>query len=507
MPAGRTTQMRVLHVASECYPLIKTGGLADVVGALPGALAQVGVSARVFLPNYPMVAKAVTSARAAMKVADLFGGPASVLKARGPDGLTLYLLDAPHLFDRPGNPYLGPDGKDWSDNPLRFAALAKMAARFAANPAGNWRPDIVHAHDWQAALVPAYLRAAKIPKRRQAMPRTVMTIHNMAFQGLMPAKDRAVLGLPAAMFTDSGMEYYGQVSFLKAGLVYADHLTTVSPTYARETRTEEFGMGLHGVLRERADAYTGILNGVDINVWDPETDPLIAAPYSRARRAGKARNKAALQTAFGLPQNKRAPLFAVVSRLTEQKGLDLLLDVLPMIADRGGQLAVLGSGDARLEAGFRAAAKARPDHVGVQIGYDEPLSHLIQAGSDILLVPSRFEPCGLTQLYALRYGTVPLVARTGGLADTVIDANDAALATGTATGIQFAPVTVEALAFALERAFDLVADARVWRKLTSRAMAHPVSWGKSAEVYGALYRDLAAAPTATQPDSSLPERK
>ncbi len=482
--------MRVLHVASECYPLVKTGGLADVVGALPAALADVGVNARILLPMYRDIAAAISSAKPVMAIDDAFGGPARVIKAKGPNGLSLYLLDAPHLYDRPGNIYLGANGKDWPDNPLRFAALARTAAALATDPSGKWRPDILHAHDWQAALAPAYLRAPADARSRPA-PKTVMTIHNIAFQGLMPAADRAALGLPAAMFTASGMEYYGQVSFLKAGLVYADHLTTVSPTYAGETRTAAFGMGLHGVLSERAADYTGILNGVDTSVWDPQTDPLIAAPYSRARPGGKAANKAALQIAFGLPQKRRAPLFAVVSRLTAQKGLDLLLDVLPMIADRGGQLVVLGSGESALESGFREAAKARPAHVGVRIGYDEPLSHLIQAGGDVVVVPSRFEPCGLTQLYGLRYGAIPLVARTGGLADTVIDANDAALSAGAATGIQFAPVTVEALAIALERAFALYADRGVWRKMSNRAMGHPVSWAKSAEAYAALYRALA----------------
>ena len=478
--------MRVLHVASECFPLIKTGGLADVIGALPKALAAAGCDARVFLPNYPAVAAVLKDPQKVRSVKSLFGGSADILKARTADGLVLYVLDAPHLFDRPGNPYLGADGKDWPDNPVRFAACSQMAAGLALDPVGSWQPDIVHAHDWQAGLVPAYVHAADRPG-----PKTVMTIHNIAFQGLMPAKDRAALGLPDTMFTAAGLEYFGQVSFLKAGLVYADRLTTVSPTYAQETRTAEFGMGLHGVLAERAGDYRGILNGVDETVWDPETDPLIAAPYSRARPRNKARNKETLQGAFGLAQDKSAPLFCVVSRLTEQKGLDLLLDVLPMIGDRGGQLALLGSGDARLEKGFRAAAAARPDRFGVRIGYDEPLSHLMQAGADVILVPSRFEPCGLTQLYGLRYGTIPLVARTGGLADTIIDANDAGLAVGTATGIQFAPVTAEALAFALERVLALYGEPKVWRKLQNRAMAHPVSWAKSAAAYVALYRELA----------------
>ena len=478
--------MRVLHVASECYPLVKTGGLADVVGALPAALAGVGVDARILLPAYPVVAATVGAVRPVMVVEEAFGGPATIVEADGPGGLALYLLDAPHLYDRPGNPYLDPDGEDWPDNPVRFAALARAAAEFVTGAQADWRPDVVHVHDWQAGLTPAYLRAAGGP-----VPGSVMTIHNIAFQGLMPAAGHRLLGLPDAMFTDKGFEYYGQVSFLKAGLVYADRITTVSPTYAAETRTPEFGMGLHGVLSERADRYSGILNGIDTDVWDPQTDPMIAAHYSRRRPAGKAVNKAALQDAFRLPRKRRAPLFGVVSRLTSQKGLDLLLDVLPMIGDRGGQLVVLGSGDRALEQGFRRAAAARPTQVGVQIGYDEALSHLVQAGADIVLVPSRFEPCGLTQLYALRYGAIPLVARTGGLADTVIDANDAALAAGTATGIQFAPATVAALAFALERAFALYADRKVWRKMTNRAMGHPVSWDRSAAAYADIYRAVA----------------
>lgn len=484
--------MRVLFVASECYPLIKTGGLADVVGALPVALDRVDVDARVLLPAYPEVLERAGKTDVVAKLPKLFGSNGRLLATALDDGTGIFLLDAPHLFDRPGNPYLGPDGKDWPDNHLRFAALSWVAAEIGLGKAGSlgktgdlgWHPDLIHAHDWQAGLVPAYLYYAEA-----SLP-VVMTIHNLAFQGVFPATTLKALRLPQASFTMDGLEYFGQVSFLKAGLVYADLLTTVSPTYAREITTPAAGMGMDGVLRARRRDLIGIVNGIDETVWNPDGDPALPAPYTARRLRSKILNKEALQDRFGLAPELHAPLFCVVSRLTEQKGLDLLLEVLPALIERGGQLVMLASGDAALETAFVQAARDHPGRVGIVLGYDEPLSHLMQAGSDAIIIPSRFEPCGLTQLYGLRYGTLPIVARVGGLADTVIDANEAALADGVATGFQFAPVTAEALAMALDRAFDLYDQPKAWMAVQKRAMGRKVGWSEPARTYHRLYRRL-----------------
>lgn len=488
--------MRVLFVASECYPLIKTGGLADVVGALPLALAMEDVDARVLLPAYPGVLERAGKTDVVAKFPKLFGGSGRLLKAALDDGTGVFLLEAPHLFDRPGNPYLGPDGKDWPDNHLRFAALSWVAAEIGIGKAGRlgksgglgkmggWRPDLIHAHDWQAGLVPAYLHYAEA-----SLP-VVMTIHNLAFQGVFPATTLKALRLPAESFTMDGLEYFGHVSFLKAGLAYADFLTTVSPTYAREITTPAAGMGMDGVLRARKRDLIGIVNGIDEAVWNPNTDPAIPKPYTARRLRSKILNKEALQEQFGLAPDLNAPLFCVISRLTGQKGLDLLLQVLPELVGRGGQLVMLASGDADLEAAFVQAARDHPGRLGVVLGYDEPLSHLMQAGSDAIVIPSRFEPCGLTQLYGLRYGTLPIVARVGGLADTVIDANEAALADGVATGFQFAPVTAEALAMALDRAFDLYDQPKTWMAVQKRAMGRKVGWSEPAKAYHRLYQRL-----------------
>jgi phosphoglucomutase len=485
--------VRVLLVTPECYPLIKTGGLADVAGALPRALGRLGHDMRVLLPAYSGVLEQLDANAQVGAVPDLFGGEARLVHGRAATGLEVLALEAPHLYDRPGNPYLGPDGRDWPDNHRRFAALSWVASRIGLGELGGWRPDLVHAHDWQGGLAPAYLAFAG-----RARPPTVLTIHNLAFPGLFPAALLTDLRLPRASFTVAGLEYHGRISFLKAGLQYADRLTTVSPTYAREIRTREHGMGFDGVLRERAGALTGITNGIDVEAWNPARDPQIAAPYDVRRLKAKAVNKRAVQSRFALKAQADAPLFCVVSRLTEQKGLDLLLGALPVLLAGGGQLALLGSGDAALEAGFRVAGRAHAGRVGVVIGYDEPLSHLMQAGADAIIVPSRFEPCGLTQLYGLRYGTLPIVARVGGLADTVIDANEAALADGVATGFQFAPVTAEALGFALERAFALYRDPGRWRAMQRRAMTRKVDWSAPAEAYDRLYRHLLAATARTE---------
>jgi len=473
---GGRALMRVLSVASECAPLVKTGGLADVAGALPGALAPLGVEMRTLLPGYPAVIAALEGAEPVWAGEAPGLGAGRILSGRAA-GLDLMVLEAPQHFDRAGGPYLGPDGTDWPDNPERFAALSRAAGIIVDGEGGGWQPDIVHCHDWQAGLAPYHIARAG-----HVVP-TVMTIHNIAFQGLAPAAKLTALRIDKADFTREGVEYWGQVSALKAGLVFADHLTTVSPGYARELMTPDFGMGLDGVLRARADALSGILNGIDETVWDPATDTEIKR-YRTPR--GKAPNTARLRAEFGL-RDAAGPLCVVVSRLTEQKGLDLLLEALPALLDRGGQLALLGAGDPGLEHAFTALAG--PD-VGVRIGYDEALSHRMIAGGDAILVPSRFEPCGLTQLYGLKYGTLPVVALTGGLADTVIPATPAGLARPVATGLQFHPVTAQALADALIRLCELYARPELWSKLQRNAMAHPVGWDGSAAEYAALYERL-----------------
>jgi starch synthase len=413
--------MQVLSVASELYPLIKTGGLADVAGALPSALARQGVEVRSLVPGYPAV-MAGLEAPQRVHEAELFGGPATLVRGQA-NGLDLFVVDAPHLYARPGNPYTDELGQDWPDNAERFAALGQAALMLSGGAAPGFAPDVVHAHDWQAGLVPAYLNYAG--GRR---PGTVITVHNLAFQGRFPAHLLGSLGLPPSAYTIDGVEFYGGIGFLKAGLRLADRITTVSPTYAAEIATPEGGMGLEGLLQTRAAVLSGILNGIDETVWNPATDPLLPARFSPDRLDGRASNKRALQERFGIGQRPDGLLFGVISRLSWQKGLDLLLGSLPRLLAAGADLVLLGSGDAALEDGFLAAASAAPGRIGVKIGYDEGLAHLIQGGTDAILVPSRFEPCGLTQLCALRYGAAPVVSRVGGLNDTVIDANEMALA-------------------------------------------------------------------------------
>jgi starch synthase len=472
---------KVLFVASECAPLVKTGGLADVVGALPLALKDWDV--RVLLPGYPGLLAKIEGALAVAGFDSLFGGSARVVYGMV-SGLQVLLLDAPHLFDRKGSIYSGSDGKDWPDNPQRFAALSAVAAAIAGGVIPDWTPDVLHLHDWQAGLAAAYLQGA------DHRPAIVTTVHNIAFQGLAPAYLLGELGLRGALFQAGGLEYYGQISALKAALVWSDAITTVSPTYAVELTTPEFGMGLEGVIRDRAAVLRGFLNGIDTVVWDPARDNALPANYSASEPGGKAACKSALEAEFGFAPDAERPLFAVVSRLTAQKGLDLLGAAFAAVQAGGARLVVLGSGEAELEKGLTAMANKHPDSVAVRIGYDEALSHRIFGGADAILIPSRFEPCGLTQLYGLRYGTIPVVTRTGGLADSVVDANPAALAVGVANGIQFQPATVPGLDSGLRRTVALFRDKVTWRKLMRNGMRQPVDWKASAASYGALYREL-----------------
>lgn len=466
--------MKLLACASEVFPLVKTGGLADVAGALPGALAGQGIAVTTMLPGYPRVLEAAAPQGVALDLPGLFGGPARLLHATH-RGLALLVLDAPHLFARPGGPYAGPDGRDWPDNPIRFAGFAAAAAR-AAQELGF---DAVHAHDWQAGLVPAYLATAG------GGPRSLFTIHNLAFQGQFHASLFPVLGLPPAFMATDGVEYHGGVGYLKAGLWFADRLSTVSPTYAAEITAPEGGMGLDGLLRGRAAVLEGIVNGLDVAEWDPATDPHLPAPFDAQHLPARAANRAALRARMGLAEAD-APVIGFVGRLSWQKGVDLLLHALP----DGAQLALLGSGEPGLEHAARSLAAANPGRVSVHLGYDEGLARLVYAGSDLFAMPSRFEPCGLGQLCALRYGAPPVVAMTGGLADTVVNANDAALAQKAGTGFVHAPHSAPLLAAALRRACGLWRDRRGWAALQRRGMAQDLSWAVPAARYAATLRAL-----------------
>jgi starch synthase len=481
------THVQALAVASEIAPLIKTGGLADVAGALPQAMKAEGVDTITLIPGYDPVLSKAEKGEVVHELADLFGGSAQLIAAHV-GALRLFILDAPHLYRRSGGPYVDANGQDYPDNAFRFAALAKVACLIGQGIIPGYAPDVVHAHDWQAGLAPAYLHFSEKPR-----PATIITIHNLAFQGKFPKEILQGLGLPPHSYALDGVEYYGGIGFLKAGLQLADHITTVSPSYATEIMSAEGGMGLDGLLRARAGVLSGILNGIDDNVWNPAQDSLIAARYDHSSMASRAKNKTALQRRLGLVEERDVFLIGVISRLSWQKGLDLLLESLPALMDNGVQLAVLGAGDRYLESAFSAAAQANAGRVGVTIGFDETLAHLIQAGADALLVPSRFEPCGLTQLCALRYGAVPIVARVGGLKDTIIDANEMALAGGVATGFQFSPPSVEVLGGALRRALALFKDKQAWRELQINGMKTDVSWRGPAHHYAAIYRELIAA--------------
>ncbi len=478
--------MRVLQVCAEIFPLLKTGGLADVCGALPLALGRHGVEMRSLVPGFPAMKRGVVDAQPVATAFEMPDG-ARLLCGRLPsDGSPVYLIDAAHLFDRDGNPYLGPDGHPYADNHRRFALLGRVAAQLADGLDPAWSAQVVHGHDWHAGLAPAYLKAGQLYRGRRVAG-SVHTVHNLAFQGTFPLDVLPGLELPSHFYQTHGLEFHHQVSFMKAGLFYADRITTVSPTYAIEIQGAEQGCGLDGVMRKRSADLSGILNGVDDAVWNPATDTLIPAHYSADDTAPKAACRAALQAEFGLAPQTGAPLFGVVSRLTEQKGFNLILSGLRELLARGGQLVVLGSGDPPLVAALQHAASANPGAIGVRIGYDESLAHRIVAGSDVIMVPSRFEPCGLTQLYGLKYGTLPLVRRVGGLADTVVDSSLENLGDGLATGFVFDRFDAGDFDAALRRAFALHRRPDDWRAVQKNAMAQAYDWDAAAAAYAALY--------------------
>lgn len=475
--------MRVLSVASEVFPLIKTGGLADVAGALPAALKPYGVDMKTLLPGYPSVMKAVRDPEVRLVFNDLLGEKATVLEVTI-NGVSMLVLDAPAYYHRTGGPYVDETGKDYPDNWRRFGALSLAGAEIAEGAMPGWRPQLVHVHDWQAAMTPVYMRYRTAPE----LP-SILTIHNIAFQGQFGPAAFAGLDLPPHAYSVEGIEYYGDIGFLKGGLQTATAITTVSPSYALEILTPEFGMGLEGVIASRMDSLSGIVNGIDADIWNPETDPMIARRYGILTLKDRQANRKAIIEQFALDDDDD-PIFCVVTRLTWQKGMDLLAGALEEIVGMGGKLVILGAGDAALEASLLSAAAAHPGRVGMAVGYNEPMSHLMQAGCDAIIIPSRFEPCGLTQLYGLRYGCLPIVARTGGLSDTVIDANHAAIQAKVATGVQFSPVTTDGLLQAMRRAMRLFQDRKLWTQMQKQGMKSDVSWGRSAERYAALYSSL-----------------
>lgn len=482
--------LRILFVSPELSPWAKAGGLGDVSRDLPRALAQSDVDVRLLIPAYPALRDAFPGAR---QVADFPapGGalaPARLIEARdGP--LVLYLIECPRYYERPGTIYQTPQGSDWPDNALRFGLLSRVAALLGQpdSPLG-WRPELVHCNDWQTGLAPAYLAHA-----RGARAASLMTIHNLAYQGIFPRATLHELGLPPESYSLAGLEFYGRISFLKAGLYYATRLSTVSPAYAREIQQPELGFGLDGLLRQRSADLSGILNGIDERLWNPASDRYLAQPYDAERLDAKQANKAALQREFSLPEAPLAPLLGLVGRLVEQKGIDLVIAAAHEWARAGLQLVLQGTGAASFEAELRALAARYPQNISVRIGFDERIAHRVEAGADLFLMPSRFEPCGLNQFYSMRYGTPPVVRRTGGLADSVVDATAQTLAAGTATGFTFEEATPQALLSTVERAVELYRRGEQWRTLQRIGMARDFSWASAALRYLQLYRSALSA--------------
>ncbi len=478
--------MKILFASSEAIPLIKTGGLADVSGSLPIALNEQGLDTRLILPAYPGTQEHLVEVKELTSL-NLIGAPKPVRILRGilkDKNLTVYLIDAPGLLDRIGNPYSSPEGNDWPDNAERFCVFSRAVAVIALG-LGNtgWKPEVVHCNDWQTALVPALL---SVQKNR---PGTVFTIHNLSYQGLFPKQTFDRLELPELFWSPDSLEFFGKMSFIKGGLVYADQITTVSPSYKNEICTREFGYGLEGILKGRKNNLHGILNGVDYSIWDPEHDPLIKKNFSSTSfTMNKLDNKKELQKQFSLPLNSNAAMIGLVGRLVEQKGIDLVLDILKEILKLDVQLVILGTGEPTYEQSLLMTQQEHPEKLGVQIGYSEQMAHLIEAGADIFLMPSRFEPCGLNQIYSLRYATIPIVRKTGGLADTVVDTTDTTINNGTATGFVFQQTNAAALLTTIKRALSLYSNRTSWRKLMRNAMHQEFSWASSAKDYSKVYK-------------------
>ena len=479
---------RVLFVTSEVFPLCKTGGLGDVSAALPAALRELKADVRLLVPGYPSVLSGLKYKRKLAEFDLLPHFPpttlfSSRLQINESVSLPLYVIHCPELYQRPGGIYLDDDGQDWPDNAQRFGLLSKMGALLASDASPlSWIPDIIHCNDWQSGLTPAYLHYHSGKKAA-----SLMTLHNLAFQGCFPPDEVARLGLPPESFSVHGVEYYGNLSFLKAGIYYATRITTGSPTYAREIQHEPLGFGLQGLLAERSNAITGIINGIDNTVWNPATDRRIVKKYSSRNLAAKKINKLALQREMGLEENETIPLFAGISRLSYQKGYDILLQVAPMLADLPAQLVLLGKGDQSLEKQLVMLAQTNPARIAVRIDYDEALSHRINASADCFLMPSRFEPCGLNQMYSQRYGTPPIVHTTGGLIDTVTDLAPDTPAGESASGFHFHEMTADAFMNGIGRAIDAYYNTRLWKTLQHNGMRKDFSWRSSALAYLSIY--------------------
>ncbi|MSP86239.1 MAG: glycogen synthase GlgA [Methylotenera sp.] len=482
--------MRVLFTTSEVFPLIKTGGLADVSGSLPSALKNLGVDIRILVPGYSAVLNNLTNLQTIASLdnlpvihhAELMMGTIENTQVK------VMVIKSAHLYERAGGPYSDANGLEWLDNPVRFGILSKVAAILSGprSPIHDWQPDIVHCNDWQTGLAPAYMKFVE-----HTPAKSIMSLHNMAFQGCYAPGWLTTLALPHSSFAIEGFEYHGQLSFLKAGIFYADAVTTVSPSYAKEIQTAAFGFGLEGLLSKRGSEIKGILNGIETEEWNPETDPYLVKTYSAATLAGKKLVKNALQEKLALDIDASAPLLGVVSRLTHQKGLDMLVPIMQELVDTGCQFALLGSGETALESAFRALAVKNPSRVSVTIGYNEPLSHQVMAGCDMFIMPSRFEPCGLNQLYGLAYGTPPIVNATGGLADSVIDTNIISFKNKTANGFVMSEASSASLLSCIKQALNVFNnDASAWRQIQKNGMSQNLSWDKSALEYLAAYQAL-----------------
>ncbi|HIG65467.1 MAG TPA: glycogen synthase GlgA [Methyloprofundus sp.] len=475
---------KILFISSEVHPLIKTGGLADVAGSLPIALAELGQEVRILMPKYQALKlEQEVEYRCTLRVNNR---DVNILETRLPgSGVIVWLVDCPEYFDTPGNPYTDEFGNAWENSAARFSLFCRIAVEVSQNRAHlDWKADIAHCNDWQSGLVPALLTLE--PHR----PSTVFTIHNMAYQGLFPEATYIELNLPGQLWNPGALEFHDLLSFIKGGIACADHITTVSPTYALEIQTADYGYGLEGLLHHRHHELNGIINGIDVEVWNPETDPRIAQNYGIDSLAKKAGNKAALQQHFSLPEEPATPLIGLIGRLVDQKGIDLVIDCLDELINYPVQFVLLGSGEKGFEHRLKNLSYLYPDKISVSIGYNEDLAHMIEAGSDMFLMPSRFEPCGLNQLYSQRYGTLPIVRKTGGLTDTVVDAMPDTIKDKTASGFVFEEPTAGAMLETIKRAILLYTNKRSWQQIQKNAMRKDFSWQQSAQQYLNLYNSL-----------------
>ncbi len=479
--------MNVLFATSEAFPLIKTGGLADVSGALPKAvknLADFKGEIKILLPGYSEVL-AKLKLMQTLAYIEVLGQACTLVTGMMPDSdLEVIAIQNSALYERVGGPYSDESGVDWPDNALRFGVLSRVASLLCSknSPLKNWQPDLLHCNDWQTGLAPAYMKLLD-----SSPAKSIISIHNIAFQGNFDASWLKKLELPAAHFNVNGFEYFKQISFLKAGVFYADQLSTVSPTYAKEIQTSEFGFGLEGLLQARHSDLTGILNGIDTQEWNPDIDVHLPKNFNNTRITGKKTVKSALQQQVGLIVDEKTPLLGVVSRLTHQKGLDLLPKIIPELIEDGCQFAILGNGDKTLETSFNLLKERYPLQVSVSIGYHEDLSHNIMAGADMFVMPSRFEPCGLNQLYGLAYGTPPIVSATGGLADSICDTTELTIKNKTATGFVMKNVSSTSLLVTIQHAIATWKNRKVWREIQRNGMKQRVDWAFSAILYLKLY--------------------